>query len=219
MTAQLRLDQIRDLVNRWEEQVGFSVTVADWMINEMADALDYGGLGHAITTLYDVGQYMVQHIGDPSTGSTLWDSSKAAAMPWARYGMSSTEYDAKLSAFDSTFRTLTGQSAPADVVERALHQHQGTMTGQQFETWLLTQDAIKNQYGWLKYGLDFQQFQTQKLNMRTQFGRELSDQEAVTQLQYHHAAQGANMGVGVQPTLSQAERKQTQIGLSANVVR
>ena len=47
----------------------------------------------------------------------------------------------------------------------------------------------------------------------------MSDADAVAQLQYHHQAQGANMGVGVQPTLTQQEKKTTQQGVSGNVVR
>ena len=219
MPSQQRLDQIRDLVNQWEQLVGFGTTVTDWMVSEMADAMDYGGLGHAITSLYDVGQYMTQHIGDPSDGSHLWANTSANAMHWAKWGMNSNEYNRKLEEYDSGFRSLTGQAAPQDIVERALHDHQGTMTMGQFETWLLAQDAIKNTYGWLKFGLDFQQFQTQKLQMRTQFGRDLTDEEATAQLRYHHAAQGGNVGVSAQPTLGQAEKKQAQTGVSGSVVR
>src|SRR5215510_4681078 len=195
MPSQIRLDQIRDLVNQWEQLSGYSTTVADWMINEMADVLDYAGLGHAITTLYDVGQYMAQHIGDPARGDTLWATDKATAMPWAKYGLNAVQYDEHIGDYGSTFLRLTGQNAPQDLIDRALHEHGGTMKGAQFETWLMAQEGIKNAYGWLRYGMDFQQFQSQKLNMRTQFGRQLSDEEAVTQLRYHHAAQGASMGV------------------------
>jgi hypothetical protein len=214
-----RLVQIRDLVNQWEQLVGFSTTVPDWMVNEMADSMSYGGLDHAISSLYDVGRYMSFHVGDPARGDTLWSQAHADAMPWARFGMTSTEYDSKLESYDTSFRTLTGQNAPQDLIDRALHEHQGTMTGAQFENWLLAQDSIKNTYGWLKYGLDFQQFQTQKLQMRQQFGRELSDAEATTQLQYLHAAQGPNVSAAAQQTLGQVEKKQAQTGVSGSVVR
>jgi hypothetical protein len=219
MPSQQRLDQIRDLVNQWEQLVGYSTTVTDWMVGEMADSMTYGDLDHAITSLYDVGRYMSFHVGDPSSGSATWSSANANAMPWAKYGMSPTEYNRKLEEYDSGFRSLTGQAAPQDLVDRALHEHQGTMTMGQFETWLQTQESIKQQYGWLRYGLDFNQFQTQKLSMRTGFGRDLTDAEAVTQLQYHHAAQGGNVGVAAQQTLGQAEKKQAQTGLSGSVVR
>src|SRR5262249_8213510 len=197
MPAQMRLDQIRDLVNRWEEQVGFSVTVADWMINEMA-ATD------AVSTLYDIGQYMSRHIGDPARGDTLWATDKATAMPWAKYGLNAVQYDEHIGDYGSTFLRLTGQSAPQDLIDRALHEHGGTMKGAQFETWLMSQESIKNAYGWLRYGMDFQQFQSQKLSMRTSFGRDLTDEEAGTQLRYHHGTQGAGVGGGVPPTPTEA---------------
>lgn len=211
MASQSRLDQIRDLVNQWEQIVGYRATVADWMVSEMAD-------NPATTTIYDLGQYMAQHVNTPP-GTSIMDGPTWYQMPWAPWGMSMTQYSQKLEAYDSAFRTLTGQSAPQDLIDAALKQHQGMMTGQQFETWLLAQESIKNTYGWLKFGLDFQQFQTQKLQMRTGFGRDLTDAEAVAQLQYHHAAQGGNVGVAAQQTLGQAEKKQAQTGISGSVVR
>jgi hypothetical protein len=141
-------------------------------------------------------------------------------MPWAQWGMTATEYDTHISAFQAAFRQLTGQEAiPEDLLNRALAQNQGRMTGPQFETWLLTSDAIRQQYGWLKYGLDFQQFQTQKQQMASHFGRELSNEEGVAQLQYYHAAQGSNVSATAQPTISQQEKRQAEVGVSGSVVR
>ena len=213
MASQQRQDQIRDLVNQWEQLVGYSIQVPDWAVSEMAGTLE-------VANLFDVGQYMGRHQRDASQDpGALFVPEWYGMMPWAKFGMSSAEYNRKLSEYDSGFRALTGQMAPQDLVERALHEHQGAMTMGQFETWLMTQDAIKNQYGWLKYGLDFQQFQTQKLQMRAGFGRELTDAEATAQLQYHHAAQGGNVGVTAQQTLGQVEKKQAQTGVGGSVVR
>jgi hypothetical protein len=215
--AQLRLDQIRDLVNQWEQLSGYMVAVPDWAINEMAD----GWAGKEIASLYDVGTYMAGHWDTTGghMGGGYFVNIDLNAVPWAKWGMTTTEYDMKRGAFDSTFRTLTGQTAPQDLIDQALHEHQGIMSGSQFNTWLMAQDSIKNQYGWLRYGLDFNQFQTQKLQMRTGFGRDLTDAEAVTQLQYLHTSQGPNVGVTAQQTLGQVEKKQAQTGLSGSVVR
>lgn len=215
MASQTRVDQIRDLRTQWEQLVGYSIAVPDWAVSEMADNL-------SVASLFDFGQYMRQHqhlvaANDPH--AYFVPESYTLSMPWAQFGMSRTEYDSKLGAFDSTFRTLTGQTAPQDLIDRALHEHQGSMTGAQFNTWLLSQDAIKQQYGWLKFGLDFNQFQTQKLQMRTSFGRELTDAEAVTQLQYLHTSGGGNVSAAAQQTLSQVEKKQAQTGVSGSVVR
>ena len=214
MASQTRLDQIRDLRVQWEQLVGYSIEVPDWAVNEMADHPDQ------YATLFDFGQYMLRHQrGHGEDPGAYFVPEWYAAMPWAKWGMAPTEYNRKLEEYDSGFRVLTGQAAPQDLIDRALRDHQGSMTMGQFEVWVQTQEALRNQYGWLRYGLDFSQFQTQKLQMRTGFGRDLTDAEAVTQLQYHHAAQGASAGVGVQPTLTQAEKKQAQTGLSGSVVR
>jgi hypothetical protein len=212
MTSQNRLDQLRDLRDQWEQLVGYQFEIPDWAIQEMA-----GDPGR-YQTLYDVGQYMQAHAGYGS-GAFLWTPDRSAAMPWAKYGMSATAYATRVEGYDSTFRTLTGQAAPIDLVDTALREHEGTMTAAQFSTWLMAQDNIKNTYGWLRYGLDFQQFQTQKLQMRSSFGRDLTDQEAVTQLQYLHAAAGSNAGASVQPTFSQQEKKSAQVGVEGSVVR
>lgn len=211
--AQTRLDQIRDLVNQWEQQVGYTVTVPDWMVYEMAEKQTSAGW---VTNLFGLGQYMKDHTA-PGPYNLVWMD--APFQQWAWYGMSAGEYSSKLEAFDSTFKQLTGQSVSQDLVDRALKEHQGAMSGAQFGTWLEAQDSIKNTYGWLKYGIDFQQFQTQKLQMRSSFGRDLTDAEAVTQLQYLHAAQGPNVSVGVTPTLTQQERKTANVGVGQSVVR
>jgi hypothetical protein len=209
--AQTRLDQIRNLVNEWEQLTGFTISFNDWAINEMA------GKPGEFETIYDIGRF-----AEIYSGSLWWQFIPEHALdkiPWAKFGMSSTEYNAKLEAYDTAFQTLAGTSAPPDLVERALKEHQGVMSGSQFQTWLLAQDAIKNTYGWLKYGLDFEQFQAQKLQMRSSFGRDLSDAEAVTQLQYQHAAQGPNVSVAAAPTLSQQERRSANVGEAQSVVR
>lgn len=210
MPAQERLSQIRDLVNQLEQLAGYTVSVPDWAVNEMADEPD------RYETFYDVGQYMLNHTG---AGGAYFVGEGFRNMPWAHFGMTLTEYDTHLAAFNGSFRQLTGVDAPQDVINQALAQNQGRMSGPQFETWLLSQDNIKQQYGWLRYGLDFQQFQTQKLSMRQGFGRELTDAEAVAQLQYRHAAQGANVGVQAQQSQTAQERKQAGVGVSGSVVR
>ena len=209
--AQTRLDQIRDLVNQWEQLVGYTISVSDWDVSAMA--AEPG----KYMTLFDVGQFMQWY-----SGNLWWQSVPAGALdaiPWAKYGMSATEYQTKFDAYDTSFLQLTGQNLPSDMLDQALKLHSGVMTGAQFNTWLLSQDSIKNTYGWLKYGLDFQQFQQQKLSMNTSFGKQLTDVEAVTQLQYLHQAQGPNVSAAVTPTLTQEEKRQAQTGVGQSVVR
>lgn len=211
--AQTRFDQIRDLVNQWEQLVGYTVTVPDWMVWEMAGGGTSAGY---VTNIFGVGQYMHDHT---EPGPYHLDWADVSFQPWAWYGMSAAEYNSKLEAFDAAFLGLTGQSVPQDIVDKALREHQGTMTGGQFSTWLQAQDSIKNTYGWLKYGLDFQQFQTQKLQMTSAFGHDLTDTEAVAQLQYMHQAQGPNMSANVVPTFTQTEKKSANVGAAQSVIR
>lgn len=213
MTDAARLSEITDLLNQWEALVGHTVTVPNWMVDEMANNNTVAGF---ITSVYDVGRYMKAHTA-PGPYNLIWED--APFQPWAWYGMSASEYGTKVQSLDSTYQQLTGQNAPADVIDQALSVNQGTMTGSQFQTFLLSQENIKNTFGWLKYGLDFQQFQQQKLQMRTQFGRDLTDQEAVAQLTYMHAAQGPNVSAAAQPTLTQVEKKAAQTGVGQSVVR
>lgn len=218
MTDAARLSEITDLLNQWEALVGHTVTVPNWMVDEMANNNTVAGF---ITSVYDVGRYMLAHTA-PGPYNLVWMD--AQYQPWAWYGMSVSEYDTKVQALSSTYEQLTGQAAPANdghgnIIDQALSVNQGSMTGAQFQTFLLSQENIKNQFGWLKYGLDFQQFQQQKLQMRTQFGRDLTDQEAVAQLTYMHAAQGPNVSAAVTPTLTQVEKKAAQTGVGQSVVR
>ena len=211
MATANRISEIWDLVNQWEQSIGHTVSVADWMVNEMA------GQPERYETLFDVGQYFGNHIGDTSRGDIVMDPTRWGQMPWAQFGMTLTEYDTHLAAFNSSFRQLTGVDAPQDIITQALSQNQGRMSGPQFETWLLAQDNIKQQYGWLKYGLDFQGFQQQKLQMNQGFGGVLTDAEAVAQLQYHHAAQGRDLTAVARPQ-SQQQQKGTA-AVSGSVVR
>jgi hypothetical protein len=111
--AQTRLDQIRDLVNQWEQLVGYTVTVPDWMVYEMAEKQTSAGW---VTNLYGLGQYMKDHTA-PGPYNLVWMN--APFQPWAWYGMSASEYSSKLEQFDSTFQQLTGQPVTADLVDRA----------------------------------------------------------------------------------------------------
>lgn len=202
MASQAELNYLSDLAAQWMQQVGYTVEVSQGEIEDLAR--------EGASTMFDIGQYFGR------------DSRYASAFrtyPWAQFGMSATEYDTKVQTLGSTFLQLTGQALPQDILTEALRQNQGTMTGPQFQTFLLSHEAIKNTYGWLKYGLDFQQFQQRKLDMATSLGHPLSDQEAVTQLQYMHQAQGPNVGVAPQQTLTQVERKQAQVGVGQSVVR
>lgn len=224
--SQIRTDQIRDLVNQWEQLVGYQVPVPDWAIDEMANkgwiagAFAGPGLIGRVSTLFDVGDWMTNHLGASVGGAAIWNGEQAAAMPWAKFGLSSTQYYSLNDSYSSIYASLTG-TGPTSIVpfETLLANNRGVLTSATIQQALTSDKQLQATYGWLKYGLDFQQFQTQKLNMTTSFGRSLSDQEAVVQLQYLHQAQGSNQSAGVTPTLTQQERKQAQVGVGQSEVR
>lgn len=205
-TPQAELDQIKNLVNQWLPLVGFSVVVGPNIIQMLADA--------RVQTLYDLGQWMFTH------GQSQIGQIDSGLYPWAHYGMNNTEYHAKLIGWGTVFGELTGNTLPPpQFLERAMSIGQGQMTEGEFRNWILTQPDFMNMYPWLKFGLDFQQFQQQKTQWQLQFGNQLTDQQAITQLQYLHTNQGKDMAVAVTPTFSQQEKKQANTGASQSEVR
>lgn len=211
---QERVLQIQDLINQWEQLTGFSVDLGSnqQLIADMAK-------NYSLSDIFGVAQYLKTQA---QTGKLTWG--QIGNQPWAWYGMSATEYNTKLSSFASVWSQLTGTTLPANagqggLVDQAFMQFQGTMNETQFQQWLLSQDNIKNAYGWLKYGLNFNQFQQQKQGMTIAFGRTLSDQEGVQQLQYLHSATGPVMAIANQPTFTQQEKRQVQVGISGSVAR
>lgn len=145
--------------------------------------------------------------------------------PWAGVGLSQDQYNQKINDIQDNFQRLTGKTLdltlgnPASDMNLVWGWLSQGLTGSQVSD-KLTQDAtMQKQYGWLKYGLDFNQFQTQKLTMNALFGRTLSNEEAVTQLQYLHTNQGSDMAVHTQATLTQVEKQQAYTGASGSAVR
>jgi len=206
---QYRLAQMQDLVTQWEQLIGYQGTVSDQLLANIVN-------NYTISDIYDVAQYLKGNMGSAWTNMSI--------QPWAWYGMSATEYNSKLASYRSTWSQLTGTELPANdgngnLVDQALKQYQGQMSDTQFQQWLMSQDSIKNTYGWLKYGLNFDQFQQQKQTMNLAFGRSLTDTEGVTQLQYLHSATGPLMSVANQPTFTQQEKKAANVGISDSVAR
>jgi len=204
------LAQVRYLADQWQQLVGFNVQIGDDIIQAMSDA--------NVQSLYDIGQWMETHGQGPGQTGIVGVN---GIFPWATYGLSHDDYQRMFSSIGDTYMGLTGQSLDAGLFDKYLRRTRATLSGAELRTFLLNDPAMLNQFGWLRYGLDFQQFQQQKLQMHQAFGQvaELTDQQAVQQLQYFHSAQGSNQGAAVQPTLSQIERKQAQQGVSGNVVR
>lgn len=226
--------QLDDLRNQWEALTGFRATVQDWQLVEMANSAAYQSgpaspiqvsIGHTIATLFDFGQYMKAHVnptGD-AYGALTIGQDVYQNMPWAFYGLKPEEYASQATTFATEYKKVTGQDISASALGSAFDSMKdstgGLLTGSEYAQRLMQDQNIQKTYGWVKYGYDYNQFQQQKIQMRSLFGRDLSDQEATTQLQYLHAAQGGNHEVTAQTQQSQGQRKQAEQGVSGSVIR
>lgn len=143
--------------------------------------------------------------------------------PWLQFGMTVDQYQSQATTFATEYKKVTGQEISAEALHDAFGSLKdmtgGLLTGGEYAQRLMNDQNIQKTYGWVKYGYDYNQFQQQKLQMRSLFGRDLSDQEATTQLQYLHAAQGGNHEVTAQTQQSQDQRRQASTGVSGSVIR
>lgn len=210
-------NQIMALKISWESLTGYTVDIPDWMLAEAAL--------NNVQNLYDFGRYMAQHIqySDYAVpGATIIPEAQAAAMPWAFYGMEKEAYAQTLSGLNTVWTKMTGESAmPQSWIDKAITGEQGgrglmTVTG--FEQQLLNDKDIQKTYGWLKYGMDYRDFQQKKLSWGD-FGKNMSDQEAVLQLQYNRAAQGPNVSAVAYPVGQQQQQRRVPTGAGESVVR
>lgn len=168
-----------DLAAQWEQSDGYAVPVSDnmgWLLS-MADA--------GISDLLDFSQWM-------------WNSSGTAdqSKPWTGFGMTKDVYAATLNDYATRYEALTGQlidvSQPGAGTQFFSYLSKG-LTGSEFQQQFMMDKTMQATYGWLKYGLDYQSFQQEKLQMQTAFGAQwhpLSDTDAVAQLQYWHRSGG-----------------------------
>ena len=188
----------------WENLVGYSVEPTTAQLLDMANK---GAL-----TLADFGKYMATQ---PNAQAAV------ANMPWANYGLNKDEYAATAAIFGTTFKQVTGQDISPEALAKAFsnpNDPTGTnlLTGSQYQQQLMNDTTVQNTYGWVKYGLNFEQWTQQKLSMQTSFGRTLNDAEAATVLQYTKSASGSNMGVTAKQT---GQQTQQPAGVGGSVVR
>lgn len=237
-----QLTQLQDLRNQWEGLAGYATQVPDWMLLEMANATTgyqsssaspiSVSISGPITSLAQFGQYMLAHVntGGAATGALTIGSDLYKAMPWAFYGLTSDQYQQQATTFATEYKKLTGQAIPSDQLTKAFQGAAGTvgaeygtgalLTGSEYAQQLMNDANIKKTYGWVSYGMDFNQFQQQKLQMRQSFGTDLTDQQAVTQLQYLHAASGATMQATARMSTSgQQSQQSASQGASGSVIR
>ena len=172
---------LESLMGEWESLVGYSIEPSTAQLLAMANA--------GIQTLRDFGQYMASQ----ANAATV-----SKSMPWANYGLTKDEYQSASSTFGTEYKTITGQDFSPEALHQAFQNPRdptgGLLNQAQYAQQLMNDANIQKQYGWVKYGLDYSAWTQQKLSMRSAFGRDITDAEASTILQYNKSASGSNMG-------------------------
>ena len=186
----------------WEQDTGFRIPISTQDIVNMATTkiLPGGGQAPAVTTtMFDIGQYMSDLMVIQGNHALQTE------MPWGQWGLSEDAYRSMHADYATTYKQLTGQDIPDAALSSAFKDGAGQWTAAQYEQSLKNSSSIQNQFGWIKYGLDYLGFQQEKLKMNPAFGHTLSDAEATSQLQAWHANAGQDQATrGI--TLSKNEQ-------------
>jgi hypothetical protein len=179
--------ELEDLALQWQQIAGFSVTIDEAALRKMADA--------HVVSLRDLGQWMWG-----TQGAMSGDLKQRS--PWLAFGMDQTSFQRQLSDYQDTYQQLTGQRLDFSMdastnpsigwVWQAFSQN---LTQSGLREQFLHDQNMLNTYGWLKFGLDFDTFQQRKVDMRVSFGQDLTNDQAILQLQYQHQAQGSSRAV------------------------
>jgi hypothetical protein len=121
-------------------------------------------------------------------------------MPWAALGMSSTQYQqAQSNVGDALFET-TGKTSFAEAGLSAIEGQAMTQgwSSTQLSDYIQKNPALNNQYGYLKYGQNYQQFaawkQSNAQTLSQRYGTKYTDQQAVQELGNPQQTFHANAG-------------------------
>ena len=160
-------NEIDALVVQWVQQTGgaYVPSVGDLLYLQSAKDL----------SAESVAQYLYGKMG----------SVAQTQMPWAATGLDRDSYMSASQQFQTMYETLTGQQMSVQQVQQAMQQG---YTASTYRDFLMADKNTLNTYGWLKYGYNYQQFQTYKEGLKQSFGGTLDDKQAIMQLQYLHSA-------------------------------
>jgi len=179
--------ELEDLALQWQQVAGFGLTIDEASLRKMADA--------HVVSMRDFGQYM---------WTNLMPTDLKDRAPWLAWGIDQSTWNRQLSDYTDTYEQITGDrpnfavsaggqmDAPSSTFWDAFTRN---LTQSGLREKLLHDEGIKQTFGWVRFGLDFDTFQQRKTDMRLSFGVDLSNEQAVLQLQYLHQSAGASRSV------------------------
>ena len=203
---------LTELANAWEKNTGYNFVVPDWAMLNMAR---YG-----FSTMQEFGSFVAGQVAPFVTGN----GNLAAQMPWAQYGMTKDTYAGLATTYGTEFKKLTGQDIPSDALQSAFAKVKdptgaGFLSGSQYAQKLQSDTNMQNTYGWLKYGMDYSQFQQHKLGMTAAFGGTPTDAQATQALSYWHQNASATAEVRAQTQTPGQQQKAPSPGEAQSVIR
>jgi hypothetical protein len=168
---------LQQMEHDYEATNNYRVTVSDAQMIDMAH--------NGINTAYGFAAYM-------------WGSmppSDQQAMPWAQFGMSHDAYAQVVSSYGDLAAKYLGPDAGLDpaFLASSLSKTQGRMDLAAFQQQLSTDKNIEKAYGWVKYGMTYQDFTNFKQDSQRSFGA-LTNDQAVNVLKDQHAQAAAGKG-------------------------
>lgn len=198
-------NEIEDLEHQWEVDAGFPIAIQAGTLAKMAKS--------GVVTYRDFSQYL--------WNNNLIPPQLKASSPWIGFGVSQDQWNSTMSDFSNSWFEMTGQnldttpqSAQFKDITRAILRGE---SASQWMTKLQNDTNMQKQYGWLKFGMNFQQFQQYKVGQRLAFGKDLSNEEALKAYQFDQPAQGRTFSGSV--AASPASQKQGPAGADLTTVR
>ena len=202
---------VRDLRDRWQALTGYMYALNDGDLYNLAHS-------HA-ATLADVSKYIVS-----ASGTNEGPSGIFTQQPWALYGLAKDSYVGLATTYGTEFKKLTGQDISSDALQSAFTKVKdptgaGFLSGSQYAQQLQSDTNMQNTYGWLKYGMDYSQFQQHKLGMTAAFGGTPTDAQATQALSYWHQNASATAEVRAQTQTPGQQQKAPSPGEAQSVIR
>lgn len=198
--------RIGDLLHQWNGLTMGNITPPNWALLEMVN--------QGITSLEAFGQYMQGHMGSGSGLYFVPVSQYAVSGAWANAGLTQDQYFSGLSQYQNVMEQYLGNTGSMVDYNNTLQQMHGDLNTSQLVENIIHSASMRQQYGWLRYGMTYDQFRQQKVTMQQALGHQISDQQGVTQLDYQRSI-GINQSAAASPTFTQQEKLQAQKGAAA----